>query len=147
MVILIIFIAVQFYPAQLPPTESVNLQDMLLTEEVSLEVMGILKTSCYDCHSNETIYPWYSSVAPISWWLGDHIRHGREELNFSEWGKYSIKRKKHKMEEVAELIESDEMPLPSYLWSHWDARITAEQKESLISWAESLQIKLSTEIK
>lgn len=93
-ILLVAIIAIQFYPAELPVTTLANPQDILLVEEVPLAVSAILKTSCYDCHSNETQYPWYSSVAPISWWLSEHIRHGRGELNFSEWGEYSLKTQK-----------------------------------------------------
>ena len=98
------------------------------------DVTEILKTSCYDCHSNETEYPWYTNVAPISWWIKDHIDHGREELNLSIWSTYSDRRKAHKLEEIIEYVESDEMPLPSYLWAHSEARLSPQQKEVLTGW-------------
>lgn len=98
------------------------------------DVAAILKTSCYDCHSYKTEYPWYTSVAPISWWIGHHIKEGREHLNFSEWGTYSDKRKKHKLAECWEEVEKSEMPLNSYLWVHKEAKLSEEQATILINW-------------
>ena len=111
-------------------------QDFIIQTNAPDEVAEILKTSCYDCHSNETNYPWYSNVAPISWWVGDHIKEGREELNFSAWGTFSEKRKKKKLHEIEEEVEEGEMPLSSYTLTHSDADLSDDQKEVLISWVK-----------
>ena len=97
----------------------------------SREVKNLIKTSCGDCHSNHTNYPWYDKIAPVSWWVAGHINHAKEELNFEEWATYSLKRKKHKLEEIVEETEEGHMPLPSYLWMHGDAKLTKKQLSEL----------------
>lgn len=108
--------------------------DFIVQTNPPEHIQTILKTSCYDCHSNESTYPWYTNVAPISWWVKQHINEAREELNFSEWGTFNAKRQKHKLEEVYEEVEEGEMPLPSYLIVHSEAKLTTEQKNELVAW-------------
>ncbi len=108
--------------------------DFIVQTNPPEHIQTILKTSCYDCHSNESTYPWYTNVAPISWWVKQHINEAREELNFSEWGTFNAKRQKHKLEECFEMIEENEMPLPSYLIVHSEAKLTTEQKNELVAW-------------
>lgn len=102
------------------------------------EVRQILQTSCYDCHSNETIWPWYSHVIPSKWFVRKHVVEGREHLNFSTWGQYTPERAAHKMEEVVEMIEEGEMPLPSYLRLHGEAELSPAQQQVLLIWAREL---------
>ncbi|MGY4384150.1 hypothetical protein ACVWYN_001176 [Pedobacter sp. UYP24] len=106
---------------------------------VSKEIGALLKTSCYDCHSNHTTYPWYSNIQPVAWWLQDHIDEGKRELNFDEYNSYTSKKKKHKLDEVIDVIEHDEMPLTSYTLIHRKAVLTPQAKAELISWAKGLQ--------
>ncbi|MDA0193761.1 MAG: heme-binding domain-containing protein [Bacteroidetes bacterium] len=101
------------------------------------QIRDILKTACYDCHSHETKYPWYSNIAPVSWWVKDHINDAREELNFSEWGTYDLKKSNHKLDEMAEEVEEEGMPLTSYTLAHSEARLTGGQRKALVSWAKS----------
>ena len=101
------------------------------------EVRTILKKNCYDCHSNHTTYPWYSEVFPVSYWLSGHIEEGKEHFNVSDWEKYSDKKKDHKLEELVEEVEENEMPLSSYTWLH--GNIDEQQKEILINWATKLR--------
>lgn len=108
---------------------------------IPAEVSETLARSCADCHSNNTNYPWYSGIAPLSWGMYDHIRVGRAEMNFSEWGSYSAKKREHKLEEICEQIEDGEMPHYQYLWLHWDAALSAEQKRLICSWTESVRKK------
>lgn len=98
------------------------------------EVATLMRQACYDCHSNETKYPWYTNVAPVSWWVKDHINEGRGALNFSVWGTYTPKKAAHKLEECYEIVQEGEMPLKSYTWIHSEARLTAEQKGQLVTW-------------
>ncbi len=98
------------------------------------EVLSILKRSCYDCHSNETRWPWYAYVAPVSWLVVHDVDEGREHLNFSHWGGYDAKKRISKAAEVIEEIENGEMPLAQYLWLHGDARIAPEELEVLRAW-------------
>ena len=98
------------------------------------EVQTLLEAACYDCHSNETKYPWYSQVAPVSWFVADHIQEGREALNFSTFGNLSANDRSEVMEESAENIQEGEMPLESYVWMHPEAKLSAAQRETLIQW-------------
>ena len=99
----------------------------------SEDVRAILKESCYDCHSDHTRYPWYAEIAPVSYWLADHVKDGKKHFNVSDWSNYSLKKKDHKMDELIEEVEEGEMPLDSYTWTHGD--ITDAQRELLIQWA------------
>lgn len=99
--------------------------------KASPEVMGILKTSCYDCHSNETKYPWYHNIAPISWVMADHIKRGRSALNFSDWEKIDPSVKLLRMERAKQVIDSELMPKPEYTVGHKNAMLTPEQKKVL----------------
>ena len=115
------------------PTVDQSLEFAAITS-VSPEVHEVIKAACYDCHSNETIYPWYSHVAPFSWIIADHVIEGRDELNFSEWGTYSLKRQDHKLEEMIEEVEEGEMPMKGYVMLHSEADLTEEQTEAVFSW-------------
>ena len=134
---LIALVVIQFIR---PETNSSDNPNFVLAFEKetqpSDEVKMLLKSSCYDCHSNDTEYPWYSNIAPVSYWLAEHIEHGKEELNFSDWENYSAKKKDHKLEELVEEVEEGEMPLNSYTWAHKEAQLTPEQREALIAWAK-----------
>ncbi len=103
------------------------------------EEEGILRRACYDCHSNETKYPWYASITPINFWLKDHIEEGRAELNFSIWGSYKAKRMDHKLEECVELVDKGEMPLESYTWIHKEAELSNEDRAKLAAFFSSLR--------
>ena len=100
------------------------------------DVVSVLKTACYDCHSNNTVYPWYSNVQPVTWWLQDHVNEGKKELNFSEFATYAAKRQRKKFEEIKEQVEEGEMPLKSYTIIHKNAILSAEQKTVIYKWCE-----------
>lgn len=114
-------------------------KDFIAVTNAPNEVAALLKTSCYDCHSHETQYPWYFNIAPVSWWLKNHINEGREELNFSLWADYDAKRKDKKLEESVELINNGEMPMSSYTLAHQDAKLSAAQQKSLNDFFTSLR--------
>lgn len=100
----------------------------------SPEIMAILERACYDCHSNETEWPWYSHVAPISWFVAGHVAEAREHLNFSEWPAFDMEEQQHLFEEMEEEVEDEEMPLKSYLMLHREARLTPDDREVLLRW-------------
>lgn len=106
---------------------------------VPQEIQGILRTSCYDCHSNNTEYPWYSELQPLAWLQQNHINEGKREINFDEFNTNSAKKKKHKLDEVVEMIENNEMPLRSYTLMHKNAILSSQQKNMIIAWATKLQ--------
>ena len=99
----------------------------------------LIKTSCYDCHSNETKYPWYTNIQPVAWFLQNHIEDGRKHLNFSTFATYEPKRQARKLSEAAEEIEQGEMPLDSYVLIHTNANLSAEQKVTLINYFKKIE--------
>lgn len=107
--------------------------------QVPDDVNKILKVSCNDCHSNKTIYPWYANVQPVAWWLNDHVEDGKKHLNFSSFTKMPIAIQNHKFEEVTEMVEKKEMPLPeyNYLGLHSEAKLNDEQRAKIIDWAKA----------
>lgn len=98
------------------------------------EVASLLKVACYDCHSYESAYPWYTNIAPLSFWIKGHINEGRGHLNFSEWATYKKSKADHKVDECIETIEEKSMPLKSYTITHGDARLSKEQRALLVDW-------------
>lgn len=135
--LLVILVAIQFIPTNIPENKTDNPGDIIQIGNVNEEVAIILKTSCYDCHSNQTNFPWYSKVAPVSWLVAHDMNEGREELNFSEWGSYPKRRLIKKLEEIGEEVDEGEMPLPIYTLMHGDAKLSAEQKKLLVEWTKS----------
>ena len=140
---IVIFIVIQVF--QINKTiNPVNEQtDFIAVTQTNPEVATILKNACYDCHSNQPTYPWYTSVAPVSWWIKNHINEGSKHLNFSIWQTYTVKRKDHKLEECVEMIEEGEMPINSYTWMHPEAKLTDAQKQLLIDWFKAEKAKLN----
>lgn len=134
----IILVGIQFIRIDKQNPTIVAGNDFIVINDTPEDVASLLKTACYDCHSNETKYPWYTNISPISWFVKHHIDEGREHLNFSNRGIYSSKRKSHKLEECYEEIEEDEMPLTSYTFIHSDAKLNQEQKDLLIKYFKSI---------
>ncbi len=99
-------------------------------------VQRIMQRSCFDCHSNETVWPWYSYVAPVSWLVKHDVEEGREHLNFSEWDKLNLKRKIKRLEEIVEEVEEGKMPMPIYLIMHGDAEVSAAELAVLREWTQ-----------
>jgi hypothetical protein len=139
LIIAIIFLAIQFIRPEKNTGEAYGNNDISHSLELSEDVKGILVASCYDCHSNFTEHMWYENIQPVGWWIANHIKEGKEELNFSEFHSYKNKRKAHKMEEIVEMVEEEEMPLSSYTLVHGGAKLSQEQKEKLILWAKASQ--------
>jgi hypothetical protein len=129
-------IALQFAnPSHLNPAVIPG-HDLMATNAPPPPVAALLKNACYDCHSSETKWPWYSYVAPISWPLVQHVNDARESLNFSDWPHNSPQRARKKWRRISEAVEAGEMPLPSYLWIHRESRLTAQQRRQLVEWAQ-----------
>lgn len=118
-----------------PPVNPAD--DIQQVAGVPAEVMTVLRASCYDCHSNETVYPWYSKIAPVSWWVVDHVQEGREKLNFSTFGQLSAGDRAEALEEAGETIQEGEMPLQSYTWMHPAAQLSAANKSLLLNWLQA----------
>lgn len=141
-VLFVAFIAIQFIRPDFTNPPLIAGQTLEENIQVPDNVKAILKTSCNDCHSNTTVYPWYSNIQPSAWFLKSHIDDGRKELNFSDWKTYDAKKQRRKLAEVCEEIQAKMMPLPSYLWIHWDAKLSDEQIKIICDWTESERAKL-----
>lgn len=139
--LLIILIAMQFYRPDKNTAQGDYVAAFEAETQPPTEVKQILKTACYDCHSTNTEYPWYNNIAPVSYWLADHIEDGKRHLNFSDWENYDNKKKDHKLEEVIEEVNEGKMPLNEYTWTHADADLSDEQINVLVSWAEEARKK------
>lgn len=113
--------------------------------DIPADVSNLLKVSCNDCHSNNTIYPWYANVQPVAWWINDHIEDGKGHLNFSEFTKMPIAIQNHKLEETIEMVEDHEMPLASYtnFGLHSEANLSDEDRKKIIDWAKNQMAYLS----
>jgi len=98
-------------------------------------VLAILQRSCFDCHSNQTRWPWYSNIAPVSWLVAKDVRDGRRHLNFSEWGSYNQKRRASKLGDIADEVDRGDMPDSKYLIIHRDAVLSAADKDIVLAWA------------
>ena len=107
---------------------------------IPTDVQNVLTQKCYDCHSNNTHYPWYIHIQPIGWWMASHIKEAKDDLNFNEFKTYNQKRAAHKLEELVEVVEDGSMPIKSYLWIHADAKVTAEETQAIKNWVQSLGI-------
>jgi len=119
-----------------PPVVPAN--DILNMTSAPDNIRIMMKNACYDCHSNETKYPWYMDVAPVSWWTKRHVNNGRSSLNFSEWATYSAETQKHQMEDSALKVRKKWMPLGSYLLAHPEAKLSEDERENLAKWMEAL---------
>ena len=137
----VIFALIQFVRVDKsnPPVVAENSMEAAIN--VPADIQQILARSCNDCHSNKTVYPWYTQVAPVSWWLRNHINEGRRELNISEFATYNDRKKGKKLEEICEQVRSGEMPLPSYLIVHSEAPLSESDKNALCDWSNSERAK------
>lgn len=137
LILLIAFLAIQFVrPAKNESTDKSKHISKLYA--VPDDVNTILTKACNDCHTNNTVYPWYAAVQPVTWWLDDHIKEGKKHLNFDEYTTFSLRKQYHKMEEVVEQVKEKEMPLNSYTWVHSDAKLTDAERVALTTWAQSV---------
>lgn len=132
-VLVIQVIPVERNVSTVPPGQSFE-----KTEKVPANVAAILKVSCYECHSNNTSYPWYSELQPGAYFMAQHIKEGKEELNFDEFNDYSKRRKKAKIKSIISQIEKDEMPLKSYRMMHGNARLSADEKKELLDFFNTI---------
>ncbi len=135
---MVVIALIQFIPidrTNKPVDKKVNFVDVFQTPD---NVKEILKTSCYDCHSNETVYPNYAYFAPISWSIKHHVNEGREHLNFSEWGNFNRDLRQNMLENSIADIKQDRMPMPGYVAQHPNARLSDAQKKILADYLEGI---------
>ena len=133
-VLLLLFIGIQFIDIKKNISQDQSANAIGNHYNVPSKVQSILKTSCYDCHSNNTSYPWYSKIQPVKWWLADHVNSGKRHLNFDEFNSYSREKKLEKLDEIVETIKEGEMPLTSYTVIHQDAKLSALDVSEIKKW-------------
>tara|TARA_R110001583_G_scaffold154770_1_gene306484 strand:- start:693 stop:1145 length:453 start_codon:yes stop_codon:yes gene_type:complete len=133
------FVGIQFIPTTRNESNEVLTIDFIKNFNPPEKISNLLRSSCYDCHSNNTIYPWYNKVQPISWFLEGHIREAKVELNFSEFGNYSNRKKKSKLKSITSQVKGDEMPPLSYTLIHRDAKLSEQDKFELEKWLTELR--------
>jgi hypothetical protein len=141
--LLFALVIIQFFKPVRNISSEKSPNDITNKYTVPASVQEILKTSCNDCHSNNTIYPWYANIQPVAWWLADHVNEGKRELNFSEFGTYTPKKAHHKLEEVNEMVKESEMPLQSYTIIHQNAKLSETQKLEIATWADVLMKEIA----
>jgi len=140
----VILIAIQF----IQPSH--NKSDRLLSTDISKmfivpdSVQALLKMACYDCHSSNTNYPWYSNIQPGGWFMSNHIKDAKKELNFSEFGSYSLRRQLSKLDGISNSVRDDIMPLRSYKLMHRQAQLSSNEKRIIYKWTEQLIDSLSS---
>ncbi len=137
--LLIVLLIAQFFGPEKNDGDITSVAAFIAETNPPENVKKILETTCFDCHSSKTTYPWYNSITPVNYWLEEHIKDGKKHLNFSKWSSYSLKKKEHKMDELYEEVEAGEMPLNSYTWTHAEANLTPEQVVEIVTWGKKLQ--------
>ena len=111
--------------------------------QMSPEVASIIDRSCRDCHTNKTVWPWYTNVAPVSWWLSNHVNDGRRAMNMSEWGKLDPNRQDRKLRQICDEVQDGVMPLSSYTPMHPMAKLSDQDKKTLCDWTAKERERLS----
>lgn len=144
-VLFLAFIAIQFIRPDFTNPPIVQGQTLEEVTQVPENVQALLKKSCNDCHSNTTNYPWYSYIQPSASFLENHITVGRNKVNFSVWKTYDAKKQRRKLAEVCEEVQEKSMPLPSYLWIHWNAKLSDADVKTICDWTEAERAKIPDE--
>ena len=139
LVLLVLFVLIQFFRPAKNTATALSANDISTKYKVPADVQSILKTSCYDCHSNNTVYPWYSNIQPVAWYLNNHVVDGKRHLDFSEFASYKIGKQYRKLQEISHELEDDGMPMESYTLIHSNAKLNAAQKASIYTWVNELR--------
>lgn len=140
-----LFVVIQVIPSGRPPNQPPEGYDFFKAVDAPAEIEQLLRTSCYDCHSEEVDYPWYAYVAPSSWLVSRDVKKGRSKLDFSRWADLSKKEKLKLAGEIADEVEEGAMPLPVYLLMHPNASLDQMEREMIIDWTEALAEKIFEE--
>ena len=145
-VLAVAFVCIQFVrPARTNP-EFDQSKTLESTAVVTPEAAAILERSCNDCHTSRTRWPWYSNIAPVSWYLASDVNEGRRNLNLSEWGTYNAKKADRKLQEICEQVEHGQMPLKSYLLIHPSAKLSDADRQALCGWTKQEQQRLQASV-
>lgn len=140
--LLAVFVLIQFFRTEKNTSTAVSEAALEQHYAVPANVRAILHRSCYDCHSNNTSYPWYNTVQPVQWWLAEHVKEGKKELNFDEFYAYPAKKKLKKLDKIVKEIKEGGMPLSSYTLIHRDAILSAAQKAEIENWVAQVKTEI-----
>lgn len=143
LIAVIVIVAIQFVQPARNQNGQVLAADITRIYAVPDSVQSILEASCYDCHSNNTRYPWHANIQPVGWWLASHIKNGKADLNFSEFANYSKRRQLSKLKSIASSVEEEKMPLPAYTVIHKNARLSKQNKTVILNWINQTKDSLS----
>ena len=143
--LLALLVIIQFIRPEKNINTAVTALDMNVMYPIPDSVAQVLQKACYDCHSDNTRYPWYNNIQPVAWWLNNHITDGKKELNFSEYGKRTLPKQAKKLKKIAKEIQEGDMPLSSYTLIHKDAVLTDAEKKMLIDWATGLSQQINAQ--
>ncbi len=139
LILLAVFVFIQFFQPNQNTGETASENDITKVYQVPDAVHAVLKKACYDCHSNSTNYPWYTHIQPFGWLMNSHIKEGKSELNFNEFGSYSARRQRSKIKAILASIKDGSMPLTSYTLIHRDAKLNNTQKTLITNWLSQLE--------
>ncbi|HWY38718.1 MAG TPA: heme-binding domain-containing protein [Bacteroidia bacterium] len=143
-ILVVLLLGIQLIRPEKNEGEVYGKDDISHAVNVPAEVKNILERSCNDCHSDRTNYPWYINIQPVGWWLNHHVEEGKNELNFSTFNTYKLRRKLHKLEDIAEQVKEGEMPMGSYTRMHKNAELNDAEKQVIINWALDARALLDT---
>lgn len=142
-VLLSILVLIQFIQPARNQSVQASTSGIATVLNVPDTVQAVLQNSCYDCHSNNTRYPWYAKLQPGAWWMASHIDEGKGELNFDDFANYSKRRQLSKLKAIQGAIEDKSMPLPSYTLIHRDANLSQKDQKLLKDWLEISREEIS----
>ena len=145
LILFLAFVGIQFVRPARVNKPIASEQTLETNAQVPEDIQRIFQKSCNDCHTNQTNWRWYSEIAPMSWGMVEHVEEGRTELNFSEWASYETPRKRRKLDEICEQVQTKEMPLNQYVWVHWDAKLSDAEIKSVCDWTEAERARLEKE--
>ncbi|MEM5564403.1 heme-binding domain-containing protein [Psychroserpens sp. AS72] len=146
-VLLVVFIIMQFFGPERNEGDIVTVDAFIAETNPPSDVKHILETTCYDCHTDVTTYPWYNKITPVNYWLADHVKDGKKHFNISAWDGYNLKKKEHKIHELIEEVEEKNMPLESYTYTHGDANLTDEQIAAVVAWGKGVRANYQEQLK
>ena len=142
-VVACLFVAAQFRrPARTNPPVDQS-QTIEAHAQMTPQVASILARSCSDCHSHKTAWPWYTNVAPISWFIVNHVNEGRHNMNLSEWGRYDLRRQRNKLQQMCEEVQDGAMPLSTYTPLHPNSKLSPDDVKTLCGWTEAERERLA----
>jgi hypothetical protein len=144
--LLAVLVIIQFIKPEKNISLAATPNDLFAHYQAPDSLKQLVKTACYDCHSNNTVYPWYSNIQPVAWWLNDHVTEGKKEFNFSEFASYTPKKADHKLDKLIDEVKEGEMPLKSYTLIHTDAKLSNEQRIALTSWVQGVRKEIQPTI-